>query len=84
LEAFPQRPSPARNTLGKSRRWNRIDERARHFRISFCELRRQAPRYSPAFLAQHSNRVDVSSGGRYAWLPAATSRFMFLLFEKRE
>ena len=26
----------------------------------------------------------VFRGGRYAWLPAATSRFMFLLFEKRE
>jgi len=38
----------------------------------------------PAFLAQHSNGVDVSGGSRYAWLPAATSRFMFLLFEKRE
>jgi SAM-dependent methyltransferase len=38
----------------------------------------------PSFLAQHSNGVDVSSGSRYAWLPAATSRFMFLLFEKRE
>jgi hypothetical protein len=38
----------------------------------------------PAFLAQHSNGVDVNSGSRYAWLPAATSRFMLLLFERRE
>jgi SAM-dependent methyltransferase len=38
----------------------------------------------PAYLAQHSNGVDVSSGRRCAWVPAATSRFMFLLFEKRD
>jgi SAM-dependent methyltransferase len=33
----------------------------------------------------HSNGVDMSGRGRYAaWLRLATSRFMFLLFEKRE
>jgi SAM-dependent methyltransferase len=33
--------------------------------------------------ARHANGVDVSSGGRYAWLRVTTCRFMFLLFEKR-
>jgi SAM-dependent methyltransferase len=32
---------------------------------------------------QHSNAVDASRGGRNAWIHAA-SRFMFLLFERRD
>jgi SAM-dependent methyltransferase len=36
----------------------------------------------PPYWAQRSNGIDVSRGGRFAWFPAATSRFMFLLFEK--
>jgi SAM-dependent methyltransferase len=38
----------------------------------------------PAYRAQHSNGVNASSGSRYAWLHAATSRFMFLLFERQD
>ena len=38
----------------------------------------------PPYRRQHSNGVDVSRAGRNAWFPAATSRFMFLLFEKRD
>jgi SAM-dependent methyltransferase len=38
----------------------------------------------PSYRAQHSGGVNSSSGSRYAWCRAATSRFMFLLFEKRD
>ena len=33
---------------------------------------------------RHSNGVDVSRGGGNAWFHIATSRFMFLLFERRD
>jgi SAM-dependent methyltransferase len=33
---------------------------------------------------RHSNGVDVSRGGGNAWFHVATSRFMFLLFERRD
>jgi SAM-dependent methyltransferase len=32
---------------------------------------------------RHANGIDMSRGGRFAWLHVATSRFMFLLLEKR-
>jgi SAM-dependent methyltransferase len=38
----------------------------------------------PPYRTRPSNGVDVSAGGRYAWLRVATCRFMFLLFEKSE
>jgi SAM-dependent methyltransferase len=38
----------------------------------------------PRYRAQPSNGVDVSRGGRGAWLRLTTCRFMFLLFERRE
>jgi SAM-dependent methyltransferase len=38
----------------------------------------------PAYRAQHSDGANARSGGRNAWFRAATSRFMFLLFEKRD
>jgi SAM-dependent methyltransferase len=38
----------------------------------------------PAYPAQHSSGVNATSGSRYAWFRAATSRFVFLLFEKRD
>ena len=38
----------------------------------------------PRYRAQPSNGVDVSRGGRGAWLRLASCRFMFLLFERRE
>jgi SAM-dependent methyltransferase len=38
----------------------------------------------PSYRAQHSGGVNASNGSRYAWCGAATSRFMFLLFEKRD
>jgi SAM-dependent methyltransferase len=37
----------------------------------------------PPYFARHSRGVDFSRGSAYAWLHVATSRFMFLLFEKR-
>jgi SAM-dependent methyltransferase len=37
----------------------------------------------PAYRTLPSSGVDASSGSRYTWFRAATSRFMFLLFEKR-
>ena len=37
-----------------------------------------------SYRGQHSIGVDVSRGGRNAWLHVATSRFMFLLFERRD
>jgi SAM-dependent methyltransferase len=42
----------------------------------FCAL--------PADSKRHANGIDLSRGGRGAWLHVATSRFMILLFEKRE
>jgi SAM-dependent methyltransferase len=41
-------------------------------------------RGQPPTWSRHAHGIDVSRGGRYAWLPLATSRFMFLLFEKRD
>jgi SAM-dependent methyltransferase len=38
----------------------------------------------PAYRAQHSGGVNAGGGGRYAWLGAATSRFMFLIFERQD
>jgi SAM-dependent methyltransferase len=38
----------------------------------------------PAYRAESTSSVDASSGSRHAWFGAATSRFMFLLFEKRD
>ncbi|HEY2465644.1 MAG TPA: methyltransferase domain-containing protein [Steroidobacteraceae bacterium] len=37
----------------------------------------------PPLWKQHSTGADFSRGPRFAWLQATTSRFMFLLFEKR-
>ena len=37
----------------------------------------------PQFWRRHPNGVDMSRGGRHAWLRMTTCRFMFLLFEKR-
>ena len=42
----------------------------------FCAL--------PSESQRHTNGIDLNDGGRWAWLHVATSRFMFLLFEKRE
>src|ERR1700722_14931916 len=36
----------------------------------------------PPHWGEHSEGVDMSRAGRYAWLHVATSRFMFLLFER--
>jgi SAM-dependent methyltransferase len=38
----------------------------------------------PRYRARPSNGVNVSGGGRCAWLRLATCRFMFLLFERRD
>lgn len=36
----------------------------------------------PQFRRRHANGIDMSRGGRHAWLQMTTCRFMFLLFEK--
>ena len=46
-------------------------------------MRRRLADFS-ALSSPYFKLARVFRGGRYAWLPAATSRFMFLLFEKRE
>jgi SAM-dependent methyltransferase len=38
----------------------------------------------PPYWGDHSDGVDMSRAGRYAWLHVATSRFMFLLFERTD
>ncbi len=38
----------------------------------------------PPFWGGYSDGVDMRRAGRYAWLHAATSRFMFLLFERMD
>jgi SAM-dependent methyltransferase len=38
----------------------------------------------PPYRGRYAKGVDVSRGGRYAWLRLTTCRFMFLLFEKRD
>jgi SAM-dependent methyltransferase len=38
----------------------------------------------PRYRAQAAHGIDMTRGGRYAWLRVATCRFMFLLFEKRD
>ncbi len=38
----------------------------------------------PRHRGRHDAGIDITLGGRYAWLRLATGRFMFLLFEKRE
>jgi SAM-dependent methyltransferase len=38
----------------------------------------------PPYRAKYTGGIDATGGSRYAWCRAATSRFMFLLFEKRD
>jgi SAM-dependent methyltransferase len=38
----------------------------------------------PRYRGQHSDGIDMTRGGRCAWLRVATCRFMFLLFERRD
>jgi hypothetical protein len=38
----------------------------------------------PAYRVQHPSGINAGGGRRYAWLGAATSRFMFLLFERQD
>jgi SAM-dependent methyltransferase len=38
----------------------------------------------PPYWGKHSDGIDMSRAGRYAWLHVATSRFMFLLFERTD
>jgi SAM-dependent methyltransferase len=50
---------------------------APHFRLA------RVFRGLPTHRGSPSKGIDVSHSSRYAWLHVATSRFMFLLFEKR-
>jgi SAM-dependent methyltransferase len=51
---------------------------APHFRLT------RAFRGLPPIWRRDSAGVRVDRGGSYAWLPTATSRFVFLLFERRD
>jgi SAM-dependent methyltransferase len=62
---------------------------ARRRRADFASLSRpyfdlvHVFRGLPDHAAQRSSGLNAAPGGRYAWLHMATSRFIFLLFEKR-